>query len=44
MPQTNIRIPPDLLFFCGAEQRTTREARTEKHLDRILAGKGLDDR
>jgi uncharacterized protein YdeI (YjbR/CyaY-like superfamily) len=32
-----------LLYFAGAKQRTTREARIAKHVDRILAGKGLDD-
>lgn len=32
-----------LLFFGSAKQAATREARIEKHLDRILAGKGLDD-
>jgi uncharacterized protein YdeI (YjbR/CyaY-like superfamily) len=32
-----------LLFFGGAKQSTTREARIAKHLDRILAGKGLND-
>jgi uncharacterized protein YdeI (YjbR/CyaY-like superfamily) len=33
-----------LLFFGGAKQAATREARIEKHVERILAGKGLDDR
>jgi uncharacterized protein YdeI (YjbR/CyaY-like superfamily) len=32
-----------LLFIGSAKQATTREARIEKHYDRILAGKGLDD-
>ena len=32
-----------LLHFAGAKQAKTREARIEKHVDRILAGKGLDD-
>ncbi|HMQ74779.1 MAG TPA: YdeI/OmpD-associated family protein [Flavobacteriales bacterium] len=32
-----------LLFFGGAKQSATREARIEKHVDRILAGKGLND-
>ncbi len=32
-----------LLFFGSAKQAATREARIEKHVDRILAGKGLDD-
>ncbi|MBK9273734.1 MAG: YdeI/OmpD-associated family protein [Flavobacteriales bacterium] len=32
-----------LLFFASAKQAATREARIEKHTDRILAGKGLDD-
>lgn len=32
-----------LLFFASAKQAATREARIKKHLDRILAGKGLDD-
>lgn len=32
-----------LLHFAGAKQAKTREARIEKHLERILAGKGLDD-
>lgn len=32
-----------LLFFGGAKQSTTREARIAKHVDRILAGKGLQD-
>ncbi len=32
-----------LLHFAGAKQAKTREARIEKHMDRILAGKGLDD-
>lgn len=32
-----------LLHFSGAKQSTTREARIEKNVDRILKGKGLDD-
>lgn len=32
-----------LLYFGDAKQSKTREARIEKHIDRILAGKGLDD-
>ena len=32
-----------LLFFGGAKQSKTREARIENHVDRILAGKGLND-
>jgi|GEM_PF-20992 uncharacterized protein YdeI (YjbR/CyaY-like superfamily) len=32
-----------LLFFGGAKQSATREARIAKHVDRILAGKGLQD-
>jgi uncharacterized protein YdeI (YjbR/CyaY-like superfamily) len=32
-----------LLHFAGAKQVKTREARIEKYVDRILAGKGLDD-
>lgn len=32
-----------LLHFAGAKQSKTREARIEKHLERILQGKGLDD-
>lgn len=32
-----------LLHFGGAKQSKTRMARIEKHVDRILAGKGLDD-
>lgn len=32
-----------LLHFSSAKQSKTREARIEKHLDRILEGKGLDD-
>lgn len=33
-----------LLHFSSAKQSKTREARIEKNVDRILAGKGLDDR
>ncbi|HRF78991.1 MAG TPA: YdeI/OmpD-associated family protein [Flavobacteriales bacterium] len=32
-----------LLHFSNAKQSKTREARIEKNVDRILAGKGLDD-
>ncbi|MBK9147997.1 MAG: YdeI/OmpD-associated family protein [Flavobacteriales bacterium] len=32
-----------LLHFAEAKQSNTREARIEKHMQRILAGKGLDD-
>lgn len=32
-----------LLFISSAKQAKTREARVEKHVSRILAGKGLDD-
>jgi uncharacterized protein YdeI (YjbR/CyaY-like superfamily) len=32
-----------LLYFASAKQAKTREARIEKQVDRILAGKGLDD-
>jgi len=32
-----------LLHFTSAKQSKTREARIEKHLDRIMAGKGLED-
>ncbi|MBK8949818.1 MAG: DUF1801 domain-containing protein [Flavobacteriales bacterium] len=32
-----------LLFFGGAKQSATREARIAKHVDRILADKGLND-
>lgn len=32
-----------LLYISNAKQAKTREARIDKHLDRILAGKGLDD-
>lgn len=32
-----------LLYFSSAKQATTREARIEKHIPRILAGKGIDD-
>jgi len=32
-----------LLHFSSAKQSKTREARVEKNVDRILAGKGLDD-
>jgi uncharacterized protein YdeI (YjbR/CyaY-like superfamily) len=32
-----------MLYFSGAKQAKTREARVEKHLKRILSGKGLDD-
>ncbi|MBV6404334.1 MAG: YdeI/OmpD-associated family protein [Flavobacteriales bacterium] len=32
-----------LLYFGGAKQSTTRMARIEKNVDRIMAGNGLDD-
>jgi uncharacterized protein YdeI (YjbR/CyaY-like superfamily) len=32
-----------LLYFSSAKQSKTRESRIEKHLDKILMGKGLDD-
>lgn len=32
-----------LLYFSGAKQAKTREARVEKNIDRIIGGKGLDD-
>ena len=32
-----------LLHFSAPKQSKTREARVEKHLERILGGKGLDD-
>ncbi len=32
-----------LLYFTGAKQSKTREARVEKYIPQILAGKGLDD-
>jgi len=32
-----------LLFFSSAKQAKTREARIEKYIPQILAGKGLDD-
>jgi len=32
------------LFISGAKQSKTREARVDKHVDRILAGKGMRDR
>jgi uncharacterized protein YdeI (YjbR/CyaY-like superfamily) len=32
-----------LLYFSAAKQSQTRESRIEKHLPRILKGKGLDD-
>jgi len=31
------------LFFSGAKQSTTRTARIEKYVDRILKGKGIND-
>lgn len=33
-----------LLYFSAAKQARTRESRIEKHIPKILAGKGLDDR
>lgn len=32
-----------LLYFSSAKQPKTRESRIERHLDKILMGKGLDD-
>ena len=32
-----------LLHFAGAKQSATRAARVEKHVPRILKGRGLDD-
>jgi uncharacterized protein YdeI (YjbR/CyaY-like superfamily) len=32
-----------LMYFGGAKQANTRTARIEKHIELILAGKGLDD-
>jgi uncharacterized protein YdeI (YjbR/CyaY-like superfamily) len=32
-----------LLYFSGAKQSKTREARIEKYAPKILKGKGLDD-
>ena len=32
-----------LLHFSSAKQSSTRAARVDKHTDRILEGKGLDD-
>lgn len=32
-----------LIYFAAPKQSKTREARIEKYLDKILAGKGLDD-
>ena len=32
-----------LIHFSGAKQSATRETRIEKVLDRILAGKGMND-
>ena len=31
------------LYFCGAKQSATRAARIEKHVDRIMVGKGIHD-
>ena len=33
-----------ILYFAGAKQSKTRSARIEKHIPRILAGKGIHDR
>ena len=33
-----------LIYFSGAKQSKTRAGRIEKHIERILAGKGLRDR
>lgn len=32
-----------VLYFCGAKQATARVSRIEKHVDRILSGKGIHD-
>jgi uncharacterized protein YdeI (YjbR/CyaY-like superfamily) len=32
-----------LLYFSGAKKSNTRKARVEKHIERILEGKGLND-
>ncbi len=32
-----------MLYIAGAKQAKTREARVEKHVKRILSGKGIDD-
>jgi uncharacterized protein YdeI (YjbR/CyaY-like superfamily) len=32
-----------ILYFSGAKQSKTREARVEKYMPQILAGKGMDD-
>jgi len=32
-----------LIYFSSAKQAKTREAHIEKHIDKILNGKGLDD-
>lgn len=32
-----------LLFFAGAKQSQTRDTRIEKHRERIMKGKGIDD-
>ena len=32
-----------LLYFSAAKQANTREARIEKNIERIMAGKGIDD-
>ncbi len=33
-----------ILYFSGAKQAKTRESRIEKHMQKILKGKGLNDR
>ncbi len=33
-----------ILYFSGAKQAKTRESRIEKHIQKILKGKGLNDR
>jgi uncharacterized protein YdeI (YjbR/CyaY-like superfamily) len=33
-----------LLYFSGAKQAKTREARVKKYMQKILDGKGLNDR
>ena len=43
MSLTSGRQRAYLLHFGSAKQAKTREARIEKHMERILAGKGLDD-
>ncbi|QQR89571.1 MAG: YdeI/OmpD-associated family protein [Myxococcales bacterium] len=33
-----------ILYFSGAKQSSTRQSRIEKHIPRILEGKGINDR